>query len=408
MAGPLDPLVSTTIAYYCRDVFDGIKENFAFWPILKEHGRISYDHGGDPIIGAINAGRYQPVTSAPGMDLSALTVTQVRHLRYSFPFGEITVPGRLDRGLLRRNTGDQALVDLSKTEVPQMVEDLLKGPGTAATQEGSLSWQLLNTNYATYTGAGLPFYGFPSFLLPVGATGLNGFNPDTKVVSGGAPAAADREVVPTATSQTYGGLTMAYNGLTSSVNRVEPDAWTPTSVNLGSSVWTGTQQQYNLAIPSALNWLAQRVCRFDGKDMNYRGNFGLLDPVYSRHLGEFVATKQTIFMSPSNANAIDDPNLGYSTRNRLRHADMWWYNDYNMAASTGFVVNADQMELAFQKLFQDGWFPSPLDGVSGEDAGIVEPICMLDPMTRSYVLSMTTAGQMRCSPRYHGCLRNYF
>ncbi|HEX3135035.1 MAG TPA: hypothetical protein VHX44_15830 [Planctomycetota bacterium] len=413
MAAPLDPLVSTTIAYYARDIFDGIKENTAFWPIFKQQGTITYDHGGDPIIGVINAGRYSPVTSAPGMDLSALTTTQVRHVRYNIPFGEITVPGRLDRGLLRRNSSNEALVDLSKTEVPQMITDLITGPQVltaagVATGEGSLSWNLLNQNYATYTGGGLPFYGFPSFLLQPAATGLNGFNPDTKVVSGGAPAAADREVIPTATSQTYGGLTMAYNGLNTAVNRAEPDAWTPTLVNLGSSVWTGTQQQYALAFPSALNWAVQRMCRFDSTQTTYRGDFGLMDTTYGRYLGEFLATKQTIYMQPMQDSAIDSPNLGYAPRNRFRHADLWHYIDYNMPANSWYGINAEQMEVLFQKLFKDGWYPNPLDGVTGEDAGIIEPIAMLDPMTRSYVLSMTTAGQMKANVRYFARVGNYF
>ena len=413
MAAELDPLVSTTIAYYARDIFDGIKENTAFWPIFKGQGSITYDHGGDPIIGVINAGRYSPITSAPGMDLSALSVTQIRHVRYNIPFGEITVPGRLGRGLLRRNSGEEALVDLSKTEIPQMIRDLIVGPQVltaagVATGEGSLSWALLNMNYATYTGNGLPIYGFPSFLLPVAATGLNGFNPDTKVVSGAPAAAGDREVVPTATSQTYGALSMAYNGLNNAVNRAEPDAWTPTLVNLGSSVWTGTQQQYSTAFPLALNWAVQRMCRFDSTDNAYRGDFGLMDQAYGRFLGEFIATKQTIYMQPMQTDAVDSPNLGYAPRNRFRHADLWHYIDYNMAANTWFGINAQQVEMCFQKLFKDGMYPSPLDGVSGEDAGIVEPICVLDPMTRSYVLSMTTAMQMKCNIRYFAAVRNYF
>ncbi len=407
MSGPLDPLVATTIAYYARDIFDGIKENFAFWPIFKQQGTISYDHGGDPIIGVINAGRYTPVTSAPGMDLSALTTTQVRHVRYSFPFGEITVPGRLDRGLLRRNSGDEALVDLSKTELPQMINDLIIGPQVGTTQEGSLSWQILQQNYATYTGNGLPWYGLPSFLLQPAATGLNGFNPDTGAVSGNAPAATDRQVVPTSSSQTYGGLTMAYNGLNGAVNRAEPDAWTPNLINLGATAWTGSSNQDALAFPNALNWAVQQACRFDSTDPMYRGTFGLMDATYGRYLGEYIASKQTIYMQPVQDSAVDSPNLGYAPRNRFRHADLWHYIDKNMPAASHYTLNAQQMQVCFQKLFQDGVYPSPLEGIGGEDAGIVEPIVVLDPMTRSYVLSMTTAGQMKASPRYFSRIGNY-
>lgn len=408
MAGPLDPLVSTTIAYYARDVFDAVKENLPFFKLLNDQGSIEYDKGGDPIIFPIAAGRYRPKLSAPGMDLSGDAVANVRHIRGNIPFGELTVTTRFDRGLLRRNSGDAALVDLTQTELPQMVEDIVKGPGFTSNNDGSLAWQILNTNYATYTGGGLAIQGLPSFLLPTGATGLNGFNPDTKVVSGSGPAAGDREVIATAASQTYATLSMAYNGLASAVTQAEPDAWCPVMVNLGSSVWTGTQQQYNLAIGSALNWLTERCCRFDNTDPTYRGSFGMIDAVYYRYLGEYIASKQTIYMQPMQTDAVDSPNLGYSPRNRLRHADIWWYYDYNMPASTAYLINGKQLKLCFQKLFKDGWYPNPFPGLSGEDVGIIEPIAMLDPYTRSYVVNMTIPGQVKANVRYQGCLRNYF
>lgn len=408
MAGPLDPAVSTTIAYYARDVFDGVKENFAFWKNINDQGKLIYDQGGDPIVQPLAVGRYRPIISAPGMDLSQYATSVPRHLRSSLAFGEVTVTTRFDRGLLRRNSGNEALVDLSSTEIPQMVEDIVKGPGFTANSDGSLSWQILNTAGQSYSGGGLPIYGLPSFLLAPGATGLNGFNPDTKVVSGIAPVAADREVVPTSTSATYAGWSMAYNGLSATVTQAEPDAYTPTLVNLGSSVWTGTQQQYNLAIANALNWTVERTCRFDNTDPTYRGTFGMLSSDYFRFLGEFLAGKQTIYMQPMQTDAIDSPNMGYAPRNRLRHADLWFYYDYNMPAATAYVINGKQLKICFQKLFKDGVFPSPLAGITGEDAGIVEPIVMLDPLTRSYIVNLTIPAQMLANPRYHGRLGNFF
>ena len=106
--------------------------------------------------------------------------------------------------------------------------------------------------------------------------------------------------------------------------------------------------------------------------------------------------------------AIDSPNLGYAPRNRLRHADLWFYYDYNMPAATGYVINGKQLKICFQKLFKDGVFPSPLSGITGEDAGIVEPIVMLDPLTRSYIVNLTIPAQMIANVRYHGRLGNYF
>ena len=407
MSGPLDPLISTTIAYYARDIFDGVKENFPFWSILKENSAMEYDCGGDPMIGAIEAGRYSPLISAPGMDLTNEFNTYVRHIRYNFPFAELSVSTRLDRGMLRRNSGDQALVDLSKTEIPAMIRDLIIGPGVTATNRGSLAWHILNQNAAAYTGGGLPFYGLPTFLLAPGATGLFGF--DGNVTSTGtAVANTDREAQPSATSQTYASLSMAYNGLSASVQNAEPDAWTPTLVNFSSNVWDGTANDQANVVGKVLNWAAYRSTRFDDQDPNYRANFGIFDAVMYRYLGEYLANKQTIYMNPQQSSAMTAPNLGYGLKNALLHAGLMWYQDKNMPGTTAYVINAQQLKLCFEKLFKDAWWPgNPLGEVSGEDAGIIEPMAIIDPITRSYLVNLTLPGQLKANPRYFVRVGNY-
>lgn len=408
MSGPLDPLVSTTIAYYAKTAWDALKNNFVVWALLKEQGKMKYDCSGDPLIGPVEAGRYRPIVSAPGLDITDQVVTRVRHIRYNFPWAELLNATFIDRGLLRRNQGDAGLVDLSQTEIPALVRDLLIGPGVASASnpQGSLAWNILNTNYNSYTGGGLPCYGLPSFLLAPGATGVVGYNPDTGTATGIAPAAADREAVPTSSSQTYGGLTMGLSGL--SVENVEPDAWTPTLVNLGSSVWTGTQQDYANAMFKALNHTVTRACRFDNSNESYRANFGLLDSAYFRYLGDALASRQTIYMSPQNDNAIVDPNLGYTNSNRLRHANTWFYYDKNMPANTGYLLNSNQMELCFQKVYDDQFGNSPLGTATGEDKGVIEMNVNFDPMKRGYIVTGTVPYQLKCSPRYFARLGNYF
>jgi hypothetical protein len=359
-------------------------------------------------MGVIEAGRYRPTVSAPGMDISADFVTRVRHIRYNFPWAELTSSAFLDRGLLRRNQGEAGHVDLSQTEIPALVRDLIIGPGVASASnpQGSLAWHILNTNYATYTGGGLPCYGLPSFLLQPSATGVQGFNPDTSTVSGGAVAAADREAIPTASSQTYGGLTMALSGL--GVENVEPDAWTPTLVNLGSNVWTGTQQDYANAMFKALNHTVTRACRFDNSNESYRANFGLMDATYFRYLGDALASRQTIYMSPQNDNAIADPNLGYTNSNRLRHANTWFYYDKNVPANTAYLLNTQQMEMCFQKVYDDQFGNSPLGTATGEDKGITEMSITYDPARRGFDVNATVPYQVKCNPRYFARLGNYF
>jgi hypothetical protein len=320
MAGFLDMLTPTTIANYARGAWDGVSINSWVYNELKKSGAFIYDVGGDSLSGPIEAGRYIPITSAPGVDLSSQFVPKVRHQRWNFPWAEMVNATVLDRGMLRRNSGDQALVRLRDTELPALFRDLLIAPGFG------LLWALLSQNGFTYSGSGLPVYGLPSFLLAPSSTGVQGFSTGTKAATGSVPAATDKEVCATATSQTYGGLSIAPNGLTG-IDGVQYDAWMPTIVNTTCTGFTDGTVANNIEL--ALMYLVNRLTRFGTNDPSLMPNLGLLDGNYYRALGAKKSAREQIFVLTSQKDPIV-PDTGYAPITGINHAGLVWKWDENM------------------------------------------------------------------------------
>lgn len=396
MAGILDALTPTTIANYARGAWDSVCENFPFFAEAKKRGNLKYDVGGDSLQGPIEAGRFSAIVSAPGMDLTDQFVPRVRHAKYNFPWAEIAAGQYIDRGLLRRNAGDQALVRLRDTEIPAMLRDLIVGTS------GGLAYQILQQNGPNYSGSGLPIYGFPSFLLQPGATGVVGFD-GVATATAIAPADTDKEATPSSTSQQYAGLNLYLNGITG-VDTPEADAWTPTLVNTSYTGWTGTADDEDDAILLFTQHAVNRASRFSANDNTKLPSAGFLDPVFYGYMGNKIAAKQTIYVQ-SSQKEVDTPNLGFQPH-KLMHAGLTWMWDKNMPSETAYVVNFDQLTLNFQTLYRDQENGSPLK-VSGEDAGIIETAINFDPTRRGYLVSGTIPGQMQCNPRYFVRCGNY-
>ncbi len=397
MPGFLDALTPTTIANYARGAWDGVSINSWVLSQFKKNGTFVYDVGGDTLSGPIEAGRYLPQTSAPGMDISAMFVPKVRHARWNFTWGEKVNALAIDNGLLRRNSGDQALVRLKDTEIPAMYRDTIIGTG-------GLLYDILQQDANAYTGAGLPIQGLPTFLHNVGATGLNGYNLATKAATGSGPAATDKEVCATATSATYGGLSLAPNGLVN-IDAAQYDAWMPVMVNTKSSAWTSTGNDAANAIELVLMHLVQRLTRFNQNDPALMPDVALLDEVYYRYLGAKKAAREQIFVM-ANQKTPDVPDTGFEPIKGLYHAGQLWKWEYNMQASTAYLFNSRRAKFNVQPLYRNVVGEAPLS-VSGEEAGLMETSIMPDPYRRQWLVSATIPGQLVCEPRYFGCAREY-
>lgn len=407
MAGILDALTPTTIANYAKGAWDGVAINAWFYREMKKRGCLKYDVGGDTIVQPLEAGRYLPITSAPGMDISDKFVAKVRHARFTFSWGEKLNALFIDRGLLRRNSGDQALVRLKDTEVPALYRDLLIASG------GLLS-DILTQHGGSYSGSGLPIYGLPSFLLPTGTTtsgaatsagaAINGFNPQTEASTGSAAAATDLEVC--ATTHTYGGLSLAPSGLTG-IDGLQADANQPVLVNGSSSAWTGASAVNDEAdvIEVVLQHLIDRLSRFGDNDPTMLPEFGMLDKAYYRFLGAKKAGREQVFVMPSQRSP-DTPDTGYEPLKGLFHAGVFWRWEALMSAYSAYAGNMNKLQFHVQPLYKEQSDGGPLR-VSGEEAGIMETALSFIPEKRGYALSATVPGQLTGEPRYWGCVRRY-
>ncbi len=395
MAGILDQVTPTTIANYARGAVDGLTQNNPFFAELKKRGRIKYDVGGETIDGVLEAGRYTPIVSAPGMDLSSEFQPKLRHKRWSFPWGEIVNAMVIDRGVLRRNSGDQALVRLKDEEIPALMRDALVGTN-------GLAHQILQQNGPGYVGTGLPFYGIPSMSHAIAATGLVGFD-GIATPTAIAPADTDIEATFSATSATYGGLSMVRDAFTT-IDGLESDAWTPTLVNSSYTGWTGTQDDEDDAILKFTQYMVNRGCRFSNSDNTLKPNLALISQDWFGFMGAKVAALQTIYVGSDQKEAMT-PNLGYA-QHKIRHAGMEWMWDENMQASSAALLNLNKSTLYMQPLYQDQENGSPLKK-SGEDAGFMEACINFDPLRRQYLVSATIPGQIVFFPRYQVFARNH-
>lgn len=403
MAGIFDALAPTTIANYARGAWDSLSQNNPAFSELKRLGNIEYDVGGSQLEGVVEAGRYQPTISAPGMDVAALYQSKVRHARYVHQWAELFNGFSIDRGMLRRNEGPQALVKLRDTEFPAACRDAIYGTN-------GLSQQLLAGAAQAYVGSGLPFYGLPTF-LPGAATGLTtaqaitawdleGFNPTTGAVTGSAPADTDREVAvggsPTAGYGTYGGLSIRSGGLTG-IDGLEADAWRPTLVNTNATAW-GTADNPTENVLRWSQYAVDRANRFSASDGAKKPSAGYMSLDYFQALGSKIADKQTIMLTAGTSGPSSNPVLGFA-QHRLMHAGLQWMWDENMPGETAYVVNFKQLWFKVQKLYADLQNGSPLK-VGGEDAGIMEAEIVQDPLTRGYLCGVTIPGQFVAHPRY--------
>lgn len=415
MSGILDPATKTTIANYARGAWDDVCQNNPLFAEFKKRGSFEYDVGGTSLEGPIEAGRYTPTISAPGMDLSALYAPKVRHTRWTATWAEIVNATVLDRGMLRRNSGEQALVKLKDTEVPALIRDAIVGTN-------GLGHQMLQLNSTVYAGSGLPFNGLPTFLPGNGYTGsatysmataitdydLEGFTPPSGsgsgTLTGSAPADTDKEVAigGSPTYQNYLGLSLKPGALTG-VDGVEWDAWTPTLVNSSFTGWTGTADDEDDAIEKVLQYAVLRASRFSNSMKDKLPTMGALDRTFFEYLGAKKASRETIFVQPGKR-GVDTPDSGYNPH-ILFHAGLQWVWDENMPSETAYVLNMNQMHAKIQPLYQNR-DDAPIK-VSGEDAGIMETDVTFDPVRRQYLVAATIPGQIIANPRYFVRVGNY-
>jgi hypothetical protein len=203
-------------------------------------------------------------------------------------------------------------------------------------------------------------------------------------------------------TKTYLGLKLKPTQL--AVDTAQWDAWTPTLVNSGSSVWTGTELDEDDAIEKILNYLVFRLSRFSNADRSKKPNMGILDRTFFEMLGAKIASRQTIYVQPEKR-GTDTPDMAWGSEAHY-HAGIRWFWDEAMPDKTAYCFPSAQLKLKVQPLYRGLDDGNPLK-VSGEDAGILETEITRDPNRRQWLVSATAPLQAIACPRYFGRASRY-
>ena len=416
MSGIFDTLTATTITNYKKGAIDSVIENNVLLSKLFTDGRVQRKQGGDALEGNIQAGQYTPRISTPGEDRSGQYNPAAHYKRWRAAWAETSVEGGIDFGVLRRNSGPQALVDLADRTMPTMFKSLLLNGST------SLNGLLLGCNSAAYTGTGLPIDGLPT-LLPGASTqqtvaqaitsyDLEGFNPDTGALTGVVPADTDKEVgiggAPTL--QNYCGLSLKYNALTG-VDGLKADAWTPTLVNTSATEWSGTNDDEANAILKYSQYTASRASRFSGTDNSFRPSFGVTTFDQFMKMGNKLDSRQTIFVSPGQE-SNNKFGTGFKTVGMLYHGGLWWYYDPSVPTGRGFVINSEQTDFFLQPVLdtiEKDSIPMGFNTSGGgiDNSDLIESHIHFDPSYLRLVCAALINGQVRWHPRYNAAWDAY-
>jgi hypothetical protein len=416
MPGIFDALTATTITNYKKGAIDSVIENNVLLSKLFSTGRVQRKQGGDALEGNIQAGQYTPRISTPGEDRSGKYNPASHYKRWRSQWAETSVEGGVDFGVLRRNSGPQALVDVADRTMPGMFKSLLTNGST------SLSGLLLGCNSAAYTGTGLPIDGLPTILpgastqhtvaQAITAYDLEGFNPDTGALTGAAPADSDIEVSigNAPTLQNYAGLTMKYNSLTG-VDGLKADAWTPTLVNSSATQWSGTPDDEANAILKFSQHTVNRAGRFSGTDNSFRPAFGITTQPQLNQMGNKLDGRQTIMMTPG----MDSSNKfgsGFKSDGMIYHAGIWWHYDQLCPAGRGFVINTEQTDFFLQPVLdtiEKDSIPQGFNTSGGgvDNSDLIESHIHFDHSYLRLVCAALINGQVRWHPRYNAAWDGY-
>ena len=409
MSGIFDGLGATNINNYKKGAADSVVENNPFLSHLFKNGKIERQQGGTALEGVIEAGVFTPRISADGDDRSAKFTNQVHDKRWTQQWAQVSVETGVNFGEIRRNYGQQALVNIADVKVPRMFKAIMTNGDT------SLNGLILNCNSAAYTGNGLPIDGIPTFLpgastqhtvaQAVTAYDLEGFNPTTGAVTGSAPAVTDLEVSvggsPVLTPN-YCGLPITYGGITG-VDGVKGDAWKGTMVNSEATAFGGAILKYS-------QYTATRAARFASQDTSYRPTFGVVNMTDYIAMGNALGDKQTIFVQPG-SDTTDKNGTGFKTSQMIFHAGLWWYVDESMKDGRGLVINANQAVYRCQPILDTVESESIPTGFNTsakvQHADLIEHHIHFDINRLNLNCAALINGQVMFYPRYQACWDAY-
>jgi len=402
-----DVINPITIKNYIRDQWDNAIARVVGLGLLVQKGHVRKHTGGDP--GSewpVYVGQSNILTTHYDQDVSAEYKPIRRHERAILDWGQKSAFERLSKGAMKRNGGEAALVRYGTETVPNMIRDLIaQGTQSPSTGKGSLSADLIALDGGTYSGSGLPLYGFPSiFKFDTSSTAK-----ETTVTSG----------------STYAGLSLESTGLGSDI--LSDTVWTPKGINThAASAWSLNTATNGLATSSGDRYAVFEILSYainelsyDPADEKFRPDCGIMDKLHFLILRNALGDKQKFWLKTN-----DDSGKvfgGGTSTEYAMHDGLPFYQDRNMPASTTYITNFDQIWLDYlPQLAPIAGDKSPVKkSKAGGDGGprkggLAHPALDIfdvevdyDRNRRGVAVSVTADLKYRINPRYQGKIADF-
>lgn len=375
----VDPI---TIANYSKMEWQNTVNHYPTAKNFMKKGNINRDVGGTQLSWPIEAGLDENHVVQDYEDVADLYTMTTNYARANIDWGLIGSFKAISKGQLRTNSGNEALVKFGRKTVPSMFKNLLNQ------NTGSLFWHFFNTNLYSYVSANnkVPFAGLPSVF-----TGTTAITWSSASKQG------------TINNTNYAGLTCVEGGLTS-VTIPRSDAWTPQAFNITSGAYG------NSATPTfALNAFAilsdaiSACSKFDANDPTKQTQEVVLTRSLYVDFATLMQQKQSFLLTGKVSKGAAF-GIGMDVMAGLEHNGVPVRWDGHVPASTGYLLNYDQMFLDLQPRYEFSKDSNSALTTSGDDDGIFETEVRYNDGRMAVTVSATCPGQFRINPRYQGML----
>lgn len=375
----VDPI---TIANYSKMEWLNTVNHYPTAKNFMKKGNINRDVGGTQLSWPVEAGMDENHVVQDYEDVADLYTMTTNYARASIDWGLIGSFKAISKGQLRTNSGNEALVKFGRKTVPSMFKNLLNQ------NTGSLFWHFFNTNLYSYVSSNnkVPFAGLPSVF-----TGTTAITWSSATKQG------------TINNTNYAGLTCVLSGLTS-VTIPRDDAWTPQAFNTTSGLYG------NSAAPTfALNAFAilsdaiSACSKFDANDPTKQTQEVVLTRSMYVDFATLMQQKQSFLLTGKVSKGAAF-GIGMDVMAGLEHNGVPVRWDGHVPASTGYLLNYDQMYLDLQPRYEFSKDSNSALTTSGDDDGIFETEVRYNDGRMAVTVSATCPGQFRINPRYQGML----
>jgi hypothetical protein len=375
----VDPI---TIANYSKMEWQNTVNHYPTAKNFMKKGNINRDVGGTQLSWPIEAGMDENHVVQDYEDVADLYTMTTNYARASIDWGLIGSFKAISKGQLRTNSGNEALVKFGRKTVPSMFKNLLNQ------NTGSLFWHFFNTNLYSYvsTNNKVPFAGLPSVF-----TGTTAITWSSASKQG------------TINNTNYAGLTCVSGGLTS-VTIPRDDAWTPQAFNTTSGAYgNSSAPTFALNAFAILSDAISACSKFDANDPTKQTQEVVLTRSLYVDFATLMQQKQSFLLTGKVSKGAAF-GIGMDVMAGLEHNGVPVRWDGHVPASTGYLLNYDQMFLDLQPRYEFSKDSNSALTTSGDDDGIFETEVRYNDGRMAVTVSATCPGQFRINPRYQGML----